>query len=86
MLLCRVKEPEEATLCPTLCSPHSHVWQLYLQVIVEELPHTTEAATGQLVLLQPEQSIVHMILTDVNVRTGLSKGPVYKCCQPVNKA
>lgn len=86
MLLCRVKEPEEATLCPTLCSPHSYVWQLYLQVIVEELPHTTEAATGQLVLLQPEQSIVRVILTDVNVRTGLSKGPGYKRCQPVNKA
>lgn len=83
VLLWRAQEPEEATLCPTLCS---HVCQLYLQVIVEELPHTPEAATGQLVLLQPEQSVVHMILTDVNVRTGLSKGPGYKSCQPVNRA
>ena len=81
-----MEEPGEATLCPTLCSSRSHVWQPYLQVIVEELPHTLEAATGQLVLLQPEQSAVHMILIDVNVRAGLSKGPGYKSCQPVGRA
>lgn len=88
MLLCTVEEPGEATLCLTLCSScsHSHVWQPYLQVIVEEVPHTLEAVTGQLVLLQPEQSVVHMILIDVNVRAGLSKGPGYKSCQPVGRA
>lgn len=81
-------KPGEATLRPTLyasCS-HSHVWQPYLQVIIEELPHALEAAAGQLVLLQPEQSAVHMILIDVNVRAGLSKGPGYKSCQPASRA
>lgn len=88
MLLCRVEEPGEATLCPTFYASrsHSHVWQPYLQVVVEELPHTLEAAAGQLVLLQPEQSAVHLILIDVNVRAGLSKGPGYKSCQPVSRA
>lgn len=88
VLLLTVEKPEEATLCLALCSscPHSHVWQPYLQGIVEELPHTLEAAAGQLVLLQPEQSTAHVVLIDVNVRAGLSKGPGHKSCQPVNRA
>lgn len=83
-----VEKPEEATLCLTWSSScsHSHVRQPYLQVIVEELPHTLEAATGQLVLLQPAQSAAHMVLIDVNVGAGLSKGPGYKSCQPVSRA
>lgn len=63
-----------------------HVWQPYLQVIVEEVPHALEAASGQLVLLQPAQSAAHVLLVDVNVRAGLSKGPGYKSCQPVSRA
>lgn len=62
------------------------VWQPYLQVIVEELPHALEAATGQLVLLQPAQSAAHVVPVNVNVRAGLSKGPGYKSCQPVSRA
>lgn len=88
VLLFTVEKPEEATLCliwSSSCS-HSHVWQPYLQVIVEELPHALEAASGQLVLLQPAQSAAHVVLIDVNVRTGLSKGPGYKSRQPVSTA
>lgn len=87
-LLCRVESLGKQPCAPHCMppAPHSHVWQPYLQVIIEELPHALEAAAGQLVLLQPEQSAVHMILIDVNVRAGLSKGPGYKSCQPASRA
>ena len=54
----------------------------YLHGIVQECPRTAETAVLLLLLSEPDQSILNVLLIYEDVRPGLGKGLEDKSCEP----